>query len=96
MTNENEEITDRYGFGIDDGVHFQIEKRFPTIEEATKFFKDEVKEAEKDPEKYFHQSKEDWTDDCFPHIELHTIEDSGYGEEIEAWQPDYDDEEEED
>ena len=80
----------KYAFSVDDGAHTDQQKVFTSLEEATKYFQDQVKEAEKDPEKYFGQSKSDWNDDCFPHIEITKVDDDNiFQDEVDEWVPDY-------
>ena len=60
----------KYVFCIDDGQHTEEIAEFTSLEEAKKYFEKEEKEMYEDPEKYFGQSKEDWSQDCYPDISL--------------------------
>ena len=80
----------KYAFSIDDGAHTEQLEVFTSLEEATKYYENEVKKAEKDPEKYFNQSASEWSDDFYPHIELTKVdEDEYYEDDIDSWAPDY-------
>ena len=90
-------LRDKYAFAINDGEHTDQLETFNSFEEAMKFYEEQEKEAEKDPEKYFGQSRSDWTDDFYPHIELREIDEEGiYVDDIESWSPDLEEEEEDD
>ena len=69
---------------------------FYSFDKGMKFFEENEKEAEKDPEKYFNQSKSEWTDEFYPHIELNEMsEDDELEDTLASWSPDLEEEEEE-
>ena len=84
----------KYVFCIDDGVHTDQVEEFTDLEEAKKCYEQAEKEAMKDPEKYFGQSKEDWTEDCYPNIELNEWDGEEFICTIDDWNPDWEEEEE--
>ena len=49
-----------------------------------------------DPEKYFSQSKEDWSEDFYPNIELNEWDGEEFVDWIETWSPELAGEDEED
>ncbi len=89
---ESDEVV-RYAFAINDGEHTDILETFDSLEEGMKYYEEQEKEVEKDPEKYFDLGpKSDWTDDCYPHIELREIDEEGiYVDDVLSWHPDLED-----
>ena len=89
----------KYVFCIDDGEHTEQIEEFTSLEEARKFYKKEEKKVDEDPEKYFGQSKEDWSEDYYPDISLNEYggeNDEEFIDWIEVCSPDREKEEEED
>ena len=86
----------KYVFCIDDGEHNDQIEEFTSLEEAKKFYEKEEKAAMADPEKYFGQSKEDWSEDFYPNIELNEWDGEEFIDWIETWSPDLPGEDEED
>ncbi len=74
----------------DDGDHSTELEEFTSLEEATKYFVNEVKTAKKDLEEYFGSSPSDWEEDCLPHIEVAKISEEEGTETINCWVPDPD------
>ena len=79
-----------YVYCIDEGLHIDQIEEFTYLEEATKCYDKAQKEAMKDPEKYFSQSKED----CYPNIELNEWDGEEFICTVDSWNPDFEEEEE--
>ena len=84
----------KYVFCIDDGEHNEQIEEFTSLEEAKKFYEKEEKAAMADPEKYFSQSKKDWSEDFYPNIELNEWDGEEFICTIDDWNPDFEEEEE--
>ena len=74
----------------DDGDHSTELEEFKSLEEATKYFVNEVKTAKKDLEEYFGSSPSYCEEDCLPHIEVTKISGEEGTETINCWVPDPD------